>query len=62
MELKLLTQLKTTMQHKLIHAAVQVVKRIAELLSTLSPYTCKAAKMDILYKTTATTVAIARAT
>lgn len=50
------------MQHKLMQAAVHVVNNIAELLSTLSPYTCRAAKTDILYNTTATTVAIAKAT
>lgn len=59
---RLFTQLKITIQHKLMQAAVQVVKSIAELLLTRSPYTCNAAKTDILYNTTATTVAIARAT
>lgn len=45
-----------------MHAAVHVVNKVAELLSTLSAYTLNATRTDIRYKTTATTVAKAKVT
>lgn len=56
------TQLKITIQHKLIQAAVQVVSNTAVLLSAAFPYISRGAKFDIRYNTTATTDATANAT